>query len=43
VLLGATDGLADCAEFRDGTPSLLLAAAEFTFLVSVSTRLLPEE
>ena len=43
VLLGAEDGRADCAEFREGATVLLLEAAELTFLVSLSTRLLPEE
>jgi len=43
VLLGASEGLADCVEFLEGVTELLPEAAEFTFLELLSTRLLPEE
>ncbi len=43
MLLGAEEGRADCAELLEGATSPLLEAAELTFLVLLSTRLLPEE
>lgn len=43
MLLGAADGRADCAALLEGATELLLEAAEFTFLVLLSTRLLPVE